>query len=114
VELMGSPRAKPADPAGHYIVKPWVNRGREITGQLALTWVDAKGREHVELVVPQDRLTLVAEAVAGYLVEHQLPFGAGAQGSLRRAGVPFPAQPGDPPWSLANPDPGEPEDGGCE
>lgn len=106
MELMGSPRAeRPGTPPGHYEVKPWVNRGRKVSGQLALVWIDAKDREHVELVMPVDRLPLVAEAVAGYLVEHRLPFGAGAQGDMRRAGVPFPALPADD---------GEPDDGGCE
>jgi hypothetical protein len=116
MELVGSPRGprgKGKQP-GHYEVKPWVNRGREISGQLALVWVQGN-REHVELVMPVDRLPLVAEAVATYLVENELPFGAAAQGGLRRAGVPFPARPGDPPWSLAPPaDDGEPDDGGCE
>jgi len=102
--------ATPADskrpgppPSGHYELREHVARGRTVPGFWGIWWcpdeTEGSGeRGHRELVVPEKMLPLLAEALARHLVEHQLPFGAAAQGSLRRAGIPFPARPGGGDW----------------
>jgi hypothetical protein len=94
------PEARPGPPSGqrpprgHYELRELVIRGRPVEGVRALWWVPGDGaRAQQEMVIVDDRLPLLAETVATFLVKHQLPFGAAAQGSLRRAGVPFPAEP---------------------
>jgi len=88
----GGPR--PPRP-GRYELHPQVIRGREVAGVWAVVWVPEDGHPHQEMVIVTDRIPMLAEALATFLVEHQLPFGARAQGELRRAGIPFPAEPAD-------------------
>jgi hypothetical protein len=84
-------------PRGHYELRQQVIRDRPVEGVYALDWVpDDGGRRHQELVIVTERLPMLAACVAAFLVEHELPFGARAQGELRRAGVPFPVLPTRP------------------
>jgi len=87
-------------PSGHYELREHVARGRTVPGFWGIWWCpdNPKPSErggHRELVIPEALIPALAEALARHLVEHQLPFGAAAQGELRRAGVPFPALPSD-------------------
>jgi hypothetical protein len=81
---------------GHYEVRQEV-RGHQGLRFAVIWWVPPGGEGKPIRVFDavEDRLPGLAEAVAGYLVEHELAFSAPAQGQMRRAGVPFQAAPPD-------------------
>jgi len=75
-----------------------VIRDRPVDGVYVLMWIPDAGsgssplddRPHQEMVITDGRIPLLAETLAAFLVDAEMPFSAKAQGSLRRAGVPFP------------------------
>jgi hypothetical protein len=79
---------------GYYEVREEV-RGNAGLKFAVIWWIPAEGQPIRVFDAVEDRLPGLAEAVATYLVEHRLPFGAGAQGQMRRMGVPYPAEPRD-------------------
>ena len=97
----------PRQPRGHYELRQQVIRDRPVDGVYVLMWIPDAGsgsnpldeRPHQEMVITAGRIPLLAETLAVFLVDAEMPFSAKAQGSLRRAGVPFPTgspEDGDP------------------
>jgi len=88
----------PRQPRGHYELRQQVIRDRPVDGVYVLMWIPDAGsgssplddRPHQEMVITDGRIPLLAETLAAFLVDAEMPFSAKAQGSLRRAGVPFP------------------------
>jgi hypothetical protein len=70
-------------------------RGHQGLTFAVIWWHPAEGKPIRVFDAVEDRLGELALAVASYLVEHELPFRAEAQGDLRRMGVPYPAEPPD-------------------
>jgi hypothetical protein len=79
---------------GYYEVRQEVRGSIELTFAV-IWWHPAEGQPIRVFDAVEDRLGELALAVASYLVEHELPFRAEAQGDLRRMGVPYPAEPPD-------------------
>jgi hypothetical protein len=79
---------------GHYEVRTEV-RGHAGLRFAVIWWMPPEGTAIRVFDAVEDRLGELALAVASYLVEHELPFRAEAQGDLRRMGVPYPAEPRD-------------------